>query len=311
MRRLAIVISSLVLGASTALVPSPASAAALELGNGCVAGGAQPNYTVLMVAKGPDNPLPITAPSAGVITKARFTMPTGSSPGYPQKLKVARATGASNEYTVVAESGTLPVVSGIQTFDVRVPMAAGDFLGLQGGANGVLYCNTSAANVIGVLPGDAAVGSTATYSPQANNAIPVVVTLEPDVDQDGYGDLTQDECPESAAYQGECPVVVLDSFATPQGGAIVVLVGTDNTAKVKVTGKAKVNGKTIKLKSGTKTVKPGKLAKFTLQLPRPLRDALATLPPSRFIKVKLVATSTDLVGRTAKDKTSVKLYGTR
>jgi hypothetical protein len=75
-----------------------------------------------------------------------------------------------------------------------------------------------------------------------------------------------------------------------------------------VAGTAKVNGKKIKLKSRSRTVTPGALGKFTLKLPKPLRSALAELPPRKFIKVKLVATSTDTVGRTATDKTSVKLY---
>jgi hypothetical protein len=312
MRRLLIVAGSLVLGTTSALVPSPASAAAVELGNGCTAAGAQPDFTVLMVAKGPDNPLPISAPTDGVITKARISMPSVSpSPGYPQKLKVARATGAPNQYTVVGESGSLPVVSGVQTFDVRVPMAAGDLLGLQGSTNGVLYCDGDAANVIGVLPGDSGVGSTATYSPQSGNAIPLVVTLEPDADKDGYGDITQDACPQSATTQDECPIVKLDSFSTAQDGSILVLVGTSEPAKVKVSGKATVNGKVVKLGGKAKQLKPGKLGQYKVSLPAALKAALAQLPSSKFIKVKITASATDVAGRKSKDTSSVKLHGTR
>jgi hypothetical protein len=312
MRRLLILAGSMVLGAATALVPSPASAAAVELGNGCTAEGAQPNYTVLMVAKGPGNSLPISAPSDGVITKARFTLPTGgSSPGFPQKLKVARAAGSPDQYTVVGESGSLPVVSGVQTFDVRVPMAAGDVLGLQGGTNGVLYCSGSAADVIGVLPGDSPVGSTATYAPQSSNAIPLVVTLEPDVDKDGYGDVSQDACPQSATTQDECPIVKLDSFSIAQDGSILVLVGTSEPAKVKVTGKATVNGKVVKLGGKAKQLKPGKLGQYKITLPAALKAALVQLPSTKFIKVKITASATDVAGRKSKDTSTVKLRGTR
>ena len=48
-----------------------------------------------------------------------------------------------------------------------------------------------------------------------------------------------------------------------------------------------------------------------VKLPRSLREALAALPSSSFIKVKLVAMSTDELGRKDKDKSSVKLDGTR
>jgi hypothetical protein len=311
MRRLLIVAGSLVLGATTALVPSPASAAAVDIGNGCVATGAVPDHTLLMVAKGADNPFPISAPTDGIITKARFTMPTGSSTGYPQTLKVARAAGPPDQYTVVGESSPLPVVSGVQTFDVRVPMAAGDLLGLHGGTNGVLYCGADDANVIGVLAGAAAVGSTATYAPAGSNALPVVITLEPDADKDGYGDITQDVCPQSATTQDECPIVKLDSFSTAQDGSILVLVGTSEPAKVKVSGKATVNGKVVKLGGKAKQLKPGKLGQYKVSLPAALKAALAQLPSSKFIKVKITASATDVAGRKSKDSSTVKLRGTR
>ncbi|MBJ7359281.1 hypothetical protein [Nocardioides sp.] len=312
MRRLITAASALLIGA-TMLVPSPASAASVEMGNSCTAGGAGASFTVLMVGKGADNPLPITAPSAGVLTKARFTLPTGDSPGFPQKLKVARSAGAPNQYTVVGESGVLPVVSGVQTFDVRVPIAAGDLIGLQGGASGgVLYCNSGdTANVGAVLAGDPAVGSTATYSPESGLALPVVVTLEPDADKDGYGDETQDQCPQSAAAQGPCPIVKLDSFSLAQDGSILVLVGTSESAKVKVTGKTTVDGKVVKLGGKKKQVKPGKLGRFKVAVPPALRAALAELPSSKFIKVTFTASATDTAGRTSKDKSTVKLRGTR
>jgi hypothetical protein len=300
---------SLLLAATTAVVPNPAWAAAGEFGNGCTAVSAPSNVTIVMTNGAATNPIPVAAPATGVITKARFAMPTVPTP-YPQKLKVVRATGTINQYTVVTESAALNV-SGTQSFDVRLPVTAGDLLGLYG-TIGTLACSSpDPGDVVAALGGDSAPGSTATYSPSAGVALPVVATVEPDIDKDGYGDVTQDLCPQSPAFQSECPVVVLDSFAAPQGGKIIVVVATDNEAKVKVTGKATVNGKKIKLKSGAKTVKPGKLAQFKVQLPKPLRDALAALPRSKFIKVTLVATSTDIVGRKAKDKTSVKLYGTR
>lgn len=313
MPKLTVVASTLVLATTTALAPTPANAAAaVEMGNACTVTGVAENTTLLMVAKDPGNPLPIVAPSGGVITTARITMPPlDDSPGFPQKLKVARATGAPGQYTIVGESGVLPVVSGPQTFDVRVPIAAGDLLGLQGGTNGAAYCNAGPASTVAVLPGDPAVGSTATYTSAADVALSLVVTLEPDADKDGFGDVSQDKCPQSASTQSECPVVKLDSFSIARDGSIVVLLNASEPAKVKVTGKATVDGKVVKLSGKSKRVKPGKFGQVRLSLPAALRTALARLPSNAFIKVAITASATDVAGRKSKDTSSVKLYGTR
>ncbi|MBJ7359280.1 hypothetical protein [Nocardioides sp.] len=315
MRRLTIIASTLLLGVATAVVPSPASAAAGEFGSTCTATQttADEAYTIVLTASGPANLVPVTAPSAGVITKARFTVPAEAALNLPHKVKVVRGTSTPGQYTVTAESGLLAVTGGTSTFDVRLPVAAGDLLGLYGTAPpGTLYCDTSeSADVIGVAAGDVPAGATAPFGTETGYSLPVVATVEPDADKDGFGDVTQDKCPELASAQGECPVVVIDSFATPQGSSIVVIVATDNKAKVKVTGKTKVDGAKIKLRSGAKTVRPGTFGRFKVKLPTALRDALATLSSSKFIKVTLVATATDELGRKTKDKTSVRLYGAR
>ncbi|GAB3243782.1 hypothetical protein [Nocardioides dilutus] len=302
--------SALLLGATSALVPSPASAAPGEFGNGCETTSVSPDYTFVMAAGAPSNPLPVAAQSAGVVTKAQFNLPPNATLVYPQKLKIVRSTGVANQYTVTAESPPLEATAGTESFNVRLPVAGGDLLGLYGGDTGTLYCTTaSASDVIGGAEGDSAPGSAVTYLASTSHALPVVVTLEPDRDEDGFGDITQDKCPQSAAFQGECPVV--DSFAASQGGSIIVVVGIDNKAKVKVTGKARVNGKVVKLGGKQKTVKPGELGRFKVAVPSVLRAALAKLPSSKFIKVTFTASVIDVRGRKSKDTSSVKLRGTR
>ena len=163
----------------------------------------------------------------------------------------------------------------------------------------------------GPVNADVAPGATATFEAVAEPALPMVATVEPDADKDGYGDVTQDLCPQVASMQTACPVVVLDSYGVPQGTKILVIIRTSTQAQVQVTGSAKVNGKTVKLTSKAKTVSPGSFGKFKVKLPKALKDALAGLPSTKSIKVKLVATSTDTAGRIATDKSSVKLPGTR
>jgi hypothetical protein len=310
MRRIAAGATGLVTGLVLVAMPGVAHAAPGEMGNGCVANGQDPGTTTLMTAKAASNPLPVTALTTGVITKARFAMPPEAPGTYPHKVKVVRPAAGSNKYTVMAESAFVSVTTGTNTYDVRVPIAAGDLIGVYGSA-GTFYCVAPADNIVAKLSGDATVGDTDTYSPLDSTAIPLVATVEPDVDKDGYGDVTQDQCPQSAAVQVECPVVVLDSFGIPQGRKILVLVGTNTQAQVTVTGTAKVGGKTVKLSSKPKSVSPGSFGRITVKLPKALRDALAGLPSTRSIKVKLVASSTDVAGRKSTDKSSVRLPGTR
>ena len=75
MRRLAAGATSLVTGLVLVAMPGVAHAAPGEMGNGCVANGQDPGVTTLMTAKAASNPLPVSAPTTGVITKARFAMP--------------------------------------------------------------------------------------------------------------------------------------------------------------------------------------------------------------------------------------------
>ena len=126
--------------------------------------------------------------------------------------------GGREPVPIVAQSPSINVPNTLSTQDVRLPVTAGDFLGLSGSA-GTLYCNTpSAGDKAVAFAGDAALGSTETYtSPNANLSIPVIATIEPDADGDGYGDITQDLCQRSAAVQVACPVVELDSLALRPG----------------------------------------------------------------------------------------------
>jgi hypothetical protein len=306
MRRLFVVLTTIALGLGMNLVPSPAYAAAGDFGNACTVSTGSAGTSV-MTAKGGTNPLPITAPSTGIITQATLTLPVS---GIQVVLKTLRPTGNLDEYVVAAQSAGFITSVGTVSYPVRVPVTGGDLLGMSG-SSGALVCNTGdAADIVATVAVNPAVGVPATYTPTTSRAIAMVATVEADVDNDGYGDVTQDKCPQSAAFQVACPTITLDSFAASQSGAITVVVTTDNQADVKVSGTAKVGGKKVKLKGGTQTVKPGAMARFKVKLPATLRNALADLPPNKSIKVSFTATSTDLVGRVSTDKCSVKLPGT-
>jgi hypothetical protein len=105
----------------------------------------------------------------------------------------------------VGESQPTPEIAANQlnTYPAQVPVAAGDVIGFflpdDGGcaiSNPVFGFDSAFA--------DAAVGSTIPYAHTNGVQLDVSALLEPDADGDGFGDDTQDACPEDAGVQGEC-----------------------------------------------------------------------------------------------------------
>jgi hypothetical protein len=310
-RRSPIVLLTLTLGAALVLgVPGSAQAdPPNDFGNSCTAVAGPTNVTAVMTSKGAGNPLPITAPSTGVITKARFAFP--AFPGtVPMIVKVLRSAGAANQFTVVAQSEPVNVSTGVNTLPVRVPVTAGDLLGM--GGIGAAYCTTGdPTDVVALATGDVAPGGTATFTAVTSAGLSLVATIEPDADHDSYGDTTQDLCPQSATTHAACPTIKLASLASASGNRINVLVAAASPAKVSVSGLAKVNGKKVTLKGGSHTVEPGSLTTFKVKLPKALKSALAKLPASKKITVTLTSSATDVAGRVTTDTTKVKLPGTK
>ena len=148
--------------------------------------------------------------------------------------------------------------------------------------------------------------------------------VEPDLDNDGYGDETQDRCPRSAAYQGECPVVTLAANGKARKRSIQVRVTASSEASVLVFGQVGWNfqpkrkpksgkGKTARLivglSGGTKTVLPGETAGFTIPLPKTVLRRLSRIAPSESLKAKITVRATDLAGRNTNRRLTVTLRG--
>jgi len=142
---------------------------------------------------------PYVIPAAGVITS--WSTATANSAG-TAKLKVLRPTGAK-EYLVVGEDGPHSVAAGTTpTFSgARVPVQAGDVVALLAkGTNcmawfpGNPYAYSALTFGLDPPPG----GSASAVGFGQEFAIAVSATVEPDADDDGYGDETQDACPGDA-----------------------------------------------------------------------------------------------------------------
>jgi hypothetical protein len=154
-----------------------------------------------------------TVPSNGVITGWSFQ--TGAVAPEVIRLKVGRAISgtdlstAQTELSVSGESiAQVPAVSSLNSYPTRVPVQQGDFIGIYLGGTGSVPCG-DAGNSAGYRDhysdSDVLAGDSATFTSEMDGQIEVAAVLEPDADQDGFGDETQDACPSNAAVTGACP----------------------------------------------------------------------------------------------------------
>ena len=188
------------------------------------------------VGGGPD----YTVPYDGVLTSWSYYNVDGTPAGSALHLKVWRPVSGST-YQIVAAPDDQPVAPGLNTFGIRVPVQQGDVLGYH--ADNLSPCFFNTAD-----PGDSfswtldstdpGVGATEDLSINTNGftRLNVAAVLEPDVDGDGYGDDTQDACPNDpnghdAATCDQPPVLSALSFK----GATACIGGNDVSLAFSVT----------------------------------------------------------------------------
>jgi hypothetical protein len=142
-------------------------------------------------------------PFAGVITSFSY----GANAAAGQVRAVVVVPGATGHFTVVGKTALQTVTPNVtNTFPTRVAVPAGALLGGQVTAGPMLCAEAGGA-------GDAI--SYGVFNPDASNDFApsasgpyrwnIAAVIESDVDHDGYGDATQDACPESATTQAACP----------------------------------------------------------------------------------------------------------
>jgi RTX calcium-binding nonapeptide repeat (4 copies) len=135
------------------------------------------------------------APSDGVITRWDFQAPAAPS---QMKFKVGRFVSGIT-YTIVGESTPLvaPVASNVNSYFTQISVKAGDIIGTYTSTSAL--CSGSTAPSI-AFPfnyryrgGDVAPPTTIDFpSTLTDTRIDVSAVLEPDCDNDGLGDQTQD-----------------------------------------------------------------------------------------------------------------------
>jgi hypothetical protein len=314
------------------MIPAAAGAAGpTELGSNCTPNVAVPEEGSLIevVREGSGTGSPV----AGVITSWRLRAAAEYLPGQI-RLQVWHPGVTPGVFTLVAQSEPVAMSTTEASFPTRVPIAVGDRLALStagaGTAARIPYCfnvedKTDPEQMVAFLPGAYEPGAAAASEVSAfGSTLPVVATIEPDADGDGFGDLTQDLCPTDATTQGPCKVTVpapapappaprprLEARAKAHPGSVSVHVGTDLGGKVKLSATAAVgHGKTVRLRVAAKTLAPGTTGSFVFFFPPQLRERLAELPAKRSLALRVVATSTAPDGQTGSCRTTVHLHGT-
>lgn len=154
------------------------------------------------------------APIDGVITRfrTRARVPDTSQVTFrlvdinrpdPNNENVARAALVGTGLTVTLP-GTGPIEVPIREFVARVPVKKGQKLAIEGPVElGAIYAsNGSAISYIFTPP--LVPGAPPQTSTEVAEELVVAATVEPDADNDGFGDETQDQCPSQAATQSAC-----------------------------------------------------------------------------------------------------------
>ncbi|HEY5943510.1 MAG TPA: hypothetical protein VIT89_11715 [Solirubrobacterales bacterium] len=291
------------------------ASAATQAGNNCTVNSAEKDITLYGLANAPGNPLSATIPVSGVITKWTFNAPPELEPGFfNQTLKILRRVGG-NQFQVIGESASSPLSGGLNTFSTRVPVLAGDIIGSVGTVEGIVfsfYCETgNPGDRLGVIKGNPSLGSIASQSEEGGGyQVPVTVFVEPDADNDGFGDETQDACPQSAAFQTPCPPVALSTSTQVKTNSVTVIVTSTTAAPVTVKGVAKLGkGKKAKMNGGTQNLLPGTLNKYRLFFTKGLKNKLKELSPQKKVTLKVTVSGTSVSGAVTTKTLKLKLKG--
>jgi hypothetical protein len=188
---------------------------------------------------------PSYATPSGVLTSWRFHSSSDASAG-SVRLKIFRYTGTGLAFKVLAESSekTLSPSTSYE-FKERIPVSSGDLLGLTAAGNaevGITVPDTPENQLAQFGGGDISVGQTGTATIAWPNLRPSVsATVEPDADNDGFGDDSQDKCPVDASTQDFCRIDLGKLTRNKAKGTAVLPVTVPGAGTISLNGKGVVD----------------------------------------------------------------------
>jgi hypothetical protein len=165
-------------------------------------GGSEAPPCSFVLTRLPEVDRTVTAPFDGVVTSWQV-----AGAGGPIRLIVARGAvkprGRSNLVRVQGSDEEVVRSRGRQQFQTRLKISKGDVVGLQFsvGAYGSAPYSEGTSLQLWIPP--------LTTVPQLSEStydyeLLYNASIEPDTDRDGFGDVTQDNCPEDPARQKDC-----------------------------------------------------------------------------------------------------------
>jgi len=291
----------------TLLALPNAAGAATDVGSSCFAEKLTfAPYVMVEEIAPPTNKQPPSVPAPGVVTQ--WTVPAeafGSEPTV-EYLKVLRP-GKPGEFRVIGESTSVLVGPGQPPSKTRIPVQAGDRMGVYG-PEGVFFCEAASAGAgTFSLNGTLALGDSALFSAAPNIQPAVTARVEADGDNDGYGDETQDLCPQSALWHEiPCPPLTLSFFSLQAKKAVFVYVSAGVAAKITVSAQV---SKKLKLKPVKHQTNPGQITKYKLPLAGALKRKLAKTPSRKTLGLKVTASGANVAGVVKSETRTLRLKG--
>jgi hypothetical protein len=288
------------------------------------------SYWVQNASAGPS----YAVPSKGVITA--WSHKAGAAAGRQLGLRVFRLVSGVT-YTLAGTSGIQTLTPGsLNSFATRIPVVAGDRLGLYVGNPGTGFpdlgggASCSFSGGIGDLVNEGSASPEPAVGANTNLVgvytgiyrLNVTAKVEPDVDGDGYGDETQDACPANPATTAVCaPPKDKKGRRAPRGkitgksdsvkdNAVSVKVTADVAVTATTTGTVRVPhaSRVYRLVRTKTSLAANVTKKLKLAIPRKARRPIArALSRHRRTKAKLTIVLEDAAGNTSTLKSSVAL----
>jgi hypothetical protein len=257
------------------------------------------------------------ASTAGVIVRWRVL--NGSSGAYRINVLTDNPGGSGGAFQAyhvlsIGETGnvtapTNSAFSKISSFPTRLPIPAGAYVGLTVPGGTIPGFQSSAGGQAKYSRTEAPFpGITGVVGESHNGAILYDADIEPDIDGDGYGDVTQDSCPTSASvHEGPCPVVAVAGGGAAAGAGKAHNASTHgNGAQLPTIGSLAVKPKSFRAKpigGVTAGGKSGTKVKLSLSSAATVTLAIEARQGRRFHVV------TRLTKKSAGGRTSVAFSG--
>lgn len=242
----------------------------------------------------------------GVITS--WSSNIGPNPTV-DKLKVFRRTTDPDKFLVAATDGPRTMqLNGLNTFPVRIPVDAGDLLGLTIVGTGASCLYGNSPSMIKCFSPEPDAGTIATTDTcQDAYQINVAATVEADADRDGFGDESQDKCATDALVQGACPdktkPIASLTGSTSQNfvkqKAVIVTAQANEAGSLAATGTLTVPGasKAYKLVPASAAVSANSQVKLVLKISNKVRRKIRkALRKRRKVRATVGVTARDAVG---------------